>query len=261
MRHIQVLLTFAASLVLFANADSTRATRSKPIEDSIHAAISSATRSEEHKARDRYRKPSEMIAFSGIQAGDTIVEIAPASGYYTALLARVTGPTGRVIGVGPERIFERFPTARNGFSDFIGRDPLENVTYSTSHLDKVDLPNDVDQIWMVLYYHDTYWTGEDRAKMNRRFFDALRPGGVYFVIDHTGTPSASEDITQTLHRLVPEPARREIEAAGFVLESESDALFDPDDPQNDSVFEEHRRGQTNRVVWKFVKPKKIGSPG
>lgn len=220
----------------------------------IQAAIDAPERSAEHIARDANRLPAEMIAFSGVSVGDTVVDIAPASGYYTALLSRIVGPEGNIIGIGPQRIFDVFPNAPEGFQKYIARDPRENVTYSTANLDAVDLPDNVDQIWMILYYHDTYWTGEDRAEMNRRFYEALRPGGVYFIIEHNGQAVPDQDITQTLHRLETAPAIAEIEAAGFKLAATSDLLRNPEDPLTVSVFDPEWRGKTDRVVWKFVKP-------
>lgn len=221
----------------------------------IQAALEATQRTEVHRARDEGRKPAEVLRFSGVKPGDTVVEIAPASGYYTALLSRIVGPEGRVIGIGPERIFEVFANARNGFQEFMNADPLANVSYTTANLDAVELPENVDQIWMVLYYHDTYWTGEDRAEMNRRFFEALKPGGIYMFLDHNGVTDPEQDITQTLHRMDVSKAKEEIEAAGFILAEHTDILRNPGDPLNISVFNQEWRGKTDRVVWKFVKPK------
>jgi predicted methyltransferase len=226
-----------------------------PTGTEIQSALNAPERSAEHKARDADRRPADVIAFSSIKRGDKIVEIAPASGYYTALLSRVVGPTGHIYGIGPERLFDVFANARNTFPEYAAKDPRANVSYSTARLDEVILPEGVDQIWMVLYYHDTYWTGENRSEMNKRFYDALRPGGVYYVIDHVGPADADGDITKSLHRLDTRSALAEIQAAGFSLKAESVILRNADDPRDLSVFDETWRGRTDRVVWKFVKPR------
>lgn len=167
---------------------------------SIDEAINDPTRLSEARERDAVRKSAEILRFSGLQTGDTVVEIAPAGGYYTALLSRVVGDDGEVLAIDPERVFEYFPKGREGFPAYIERDPRTNVTYRTDFLDRMELPGDVDQIWMVLYYHDTIWTGEDRNAMNQLFFDALRPGGTYLVIDHHAVTGAPDSVTQELHR-------------------------------------------------------------
>ncbi len=224
------------------------------ISASYEEVINDPTRLSDARERDAVRKPAEILRFSGLQVGNTVVEIAPAGGYYTALVSRVVGPEGEVIAIDPERVFEYFPKGREGFPAYIERDPRDNVTYKTDFLDTVELPAGVDQIWMVLYYHDTIWTGEDRAAMNQRFFDALRTGGTYLVIDHHALTGAPNSVTQELHRGDAAMIRAEIEAAGFILSEESRVLSNPEDPRDDSVFGEVRRGNTDRFVWRFSKP-------
>ncbi len=223
--------------------------------DSIASAVADPSRSAEAVERDPSRRPGAVMTFAGVRPGQTIVEIAPAGGYYTALLSRVVGDQGHVYAVDPERIFAFFPQGREGFPAYIKQDPRNNVTYSSQNLDQIDVPNGIDQVWMVLYYHDTLWTGEDRAAMNQRFFDVLKPGGVYLVVDHQGESGADAEVAQTLHRMDPDIAMREILAAGFALDQQSDLLSNPEDPLNDSVFGPNRRGKTSRFVWRFVKPK------
>ncbi len=224
------------------------------IKSVIAGAVADTTRPADARARDPARIPTEILIFSGISEGDKIVEIAPGGGYYTALLSRVVGDEGRVNAVDPERIFEFFPQGRDGFSAYIDSDPRKNVSFSSQFLDEIKIPGEVDQVWMVLYYHDTIWTGEDRAAMNRAFYDMLKPGGVYFVVDHHGLPGAGDGITRELHRMDAATAKVEIEDAGFTLDAISDVLSNPSDPRDDSVFGEERRGKTDRFVWRYVKP-------
>jgi len=222
--------------------------------DAIHQAVADTSRGEQARLRDSARRPAEVMKFSGLSSGDVVLEIAPGGGYYTALLSRVVGSGGRIYAVDPERIFEHFPDARKGFPAFMESDPRDNVNYSAQFLDEIDIPEPVDQVWMVLYYHDTIWTGEDRLKMNRAFYDALKPGGVYLLIDHHALAGAEDAVTRELHRMDASIARADIEAAGFVLDAESDILAHPDDPRTDSVFAPERRGKTDRFVWRFRKP-------
>lgn len=224
------------------------------IKSVIAGAVADTTRPADARARDQARKPAEILIFSGIAEGDKIVEITPGGGYYTALLSRVVGDQGHVYAVDPERLFEFFPQGRDMFSDYIESDPRKNVSFSSQFLDDIKIPGEVDQIWMVLYYHDTIWTGEDRVAMNRAFYDMLKPGGVYFLVDHHGLPGAGDGITRELHRMDAATAKVEIEDAGFTLDAISDVLSNPSDPRDDSVFGEERRGKTDRFVWRYVKP-------
>jgi predicted methyltransferase len=224
------------------------------VPDFITEAIGDPGRLADARVRDPYRKPGEILAFSGIRPGDTIVEIAPGGGYYTALLSRVVGPSGRVYAIDSDRLHEYMPSLREMYTQYVEADPRENVEYSSQRLDALELSPDVDQIWMVQFYHDTIWLGVDRTAMNRAFFDALKPGGVYLVIDHSAAAGADDAVTRDLHRVDPATVRAEIEAAGFVRAGTSDVLANAEDPLDDSVFDEARRGRTDRFVWKFVKP-------
>jgi predicted methyltransferase len=117
--------------------------------------------------------------------------------------------------------------------------------------------HDLDAVFIVLFYHDTVWLGVDRARMNRAVFDALRPGGVYAVIDHSGRPGSDATETQTLHRIEETTVRREIEAAGFRLADDAVFLRDGGDTRDwnaSPTAAGARRGTSDRFVLKFVKP-------
>jgi predicted methyltransferase len=85
-------------------------------------------------------------------------------------------------------------------------------------------------------------------------FRALKHGGVFFVIDHVAQGGSGTRDTNTLHRIDPEIIKRDMEAAGFILAAESDALRNPADTHALRVFDPAIRGHTDQVVLKFVKP-------
>jgi predicted methyltransferase len=93
--------------------------------------------------------------------------------------------------------------------------------------------------------------------MDRAIFQALKPGGIFGVIDHSAKPGAGLSEVQTLHRIEESALRQEIEAAGFHLKAESDALRNSSDTRdwNDSpVAAGERRGTSDRFMLSFVKP-------
>jgi predicted methyltransferase len=223
-------------------------------DDLVAAAVSDPTRLEDQIARDADRKPAEILRLAGVKPGDKVAEIAPGGGYYTALLSRIVGDDGKIYAVAGARAFPAFPAAKTVFPAYLEKDPRANVVYSAQELDGLSLPEPVDEALMILYYHDTIWSGEDRAKMNKAIFDALKPGGVYLVIDHDALDGAGDGVTKALHRMEKKIVVPEVTAAGFKLEKESDLLRHPEDPRNDSVFDEGRRGKTDRFIYLFRKP-------
>jgi predicted methyltransferase len=88
--------------------------------------------------------------------------------------------------------------------------------------------------------------------MNRALFDALKPGGILMVADHSAQPGAGVSAAKTLHRIEESTLRAEIEAAGFKLVAEGDFLRNPADMRDAAVF----RPQTpvDEFVLKFQKP-------
>jgi len=93
------------------------------------------------------------------------------------------------------------------------------------------------------------------TRLNKAFFNALRPGGVFLVIDHVADKGSGLRDTETLHRIDPAVLQREIEAAGFVLEAQSDVLRNPNDDHTRSVFDSSIRGVTDQVVFRFRRPR------
>ena len=223
--------------------------------DPIVAAVKDPTRIAEARARDPFRHPAAILAFAGVEPGDTVVEIVPGAGYDTALLSRVVGPSGKVYAVDSERLFEYMPSLRESFPKFMEADPRDNVEYSVQRLDALEMPAQVDFFWMSMFYHDTVWLGVDRAAMNRYIYEHLKPGGVYLVVDHHALAGAGDAVTKDIHRIDAEQVRREVEAAGFRLAAMSDALMNMDDPRDVSVFDDAWRGRTDRFAYKFIKPR------
>lgn len=251
--YMTTLRAFALTMVFFVAgcASSNEAWGNRA---TIQNAVDDASRPGEHVARDESRKPVEILTLSGVEPGDVVADLAVGSGYYTALLSRIVGPTGQVFAVDPTPIFEAFPQARETFPKYQDADPRENVSYSISRMDELAFPRDLDAVFMVLYYHDTIWTEENRSEMNRRIYEALRPGGRFIVVDHHALKGAGDGVTLELHRMDSTSVIPEISSAGFSLIVDSDVLSHPDDPKTESVFNPAIRGQTDRFVYVFERP-------
>jgi predicted methyltransferase len=89
---------------------------------------------------------------------------------------------------------------------------------------------------------------------NKRVYDALKPGGTYFILDHQANPGTTEDQIAVLHRIEKAQVIREVEAAGFKLAAEGDALHRPADDHTKTIFDKAIQGHTDQYMLKFVKP-------
>ena len=219
----------------------------------LAAAVANPERPPEDRVRDADRHPAQILSFFGVEPGMTALDLMAGRGYYTELLARAVGSDGRVFCHNSPFVLKRF--AEQPLSERLGRRGLEAVVRVDQDLDALELEAaSVDVAVMVLFYHDTYWQKVDRARMNRLLFAAVRPGGVYGIIDHHARVDSGARDVKSLHRVEARLVREEVEAAGFVFEEETDLLSVPADDRTQNVFSEGVRGKTDRFVFRFRRP-------
>lgn len=215
------------------------------------AAVADPRRLPAEVARDPLRKPADMLALMRLAPGQAIADIRPEEGYFTRLFAPAVGPEGHVYAFVPNQTAER----ENAFGDTLAS-TYPNVTRVTGKLEEMTFDRPLDVVFMGEEYHDFTIPrfGVDVAKMNAAVFAALKPGGLYVILDHQAADGAGISVSGTLHRIEAAELRRQVEAAGFVFDGESDAVRVPGDDHSLSVFDESIRGRTDRFVYRFRKP-------
>lgn len=229
-----------------------------PAADPIDSAVGAADRSEADRLLDAGRKPAELLHFFGIAPGMKVADLAAGGGYTTELLARIVGPSGQVYGQNAKFILEKF--AQGPWTERLAKPVMQKVVRVDAEMD-APLPDDareLDAVLMVLFYHDTVWLKADRARMNRAIYEALAPGGVYGIVDHSARPGDGVKQAEKLHRIEESVVVAEVEAAGFVLEERGDFLAHPDDPRDWNASPTkagEKRGTSDRFVLRFRKPK------
>jgi len=252
MRPFRLAATIAALTLSVSALAAAQAEDSLPAH--IAAALTDDMRPEADTELDAGRHPGEVIAFAGVEPGWHVADLTAGTGYYTRVLAASVGADGHVYAHNPDWVAQRFQETDAALAGLA--DSQANITHVVSPIagfaDDIDEP--LDAVFMVLFYHDTIHDGTDRAAMNQAIYDALRPGGVYIVIDHHAQEGAGEAVADTLHRMEASLAESEVTAAGFVLDGQSDVLANPDDPRDISVFDPAIRRQTDRFVYRFRKP-------
>jgi predicted methyltransferase len=254
------LMSGCAAKTLHPPASGTAAVVVVPA--AIRTTVAARDRSPEDRALDAGRHPAEMLAFFDVQPGMKVAELGAAGGYTTELLARTVGPTGVVYGQNNKFVLDRF--AEKPWSARLRKPVMAHVVRVNREFDDPLPPeaHDLDAVLIVLFYHDTVWQETDRAKMNAAVYKALKPGGIYGIIDHSGRPGSGTTETKTLHRIEEKIVREEVEAAGFRLEAEATFLRNPADARNwnDSPSAAaERRGTSDRFVLRFVKPSPTAS--
>ena len=253
MRHLfasllAVLITTTALVTNAVGADSTALAK---------AVVDAPDRSEQDRALDAGRKPAELLAFIGVQPGWVVGDMGAGGGYTTELLQRAVGTSGLVYGQNSPGLLEKF--LEKPWSARLAKPLMQRVVRLNRDFD-APFTADVrplDAVTLVFFYHDTVWLAVDRAAMNKAVFAALKPGGVYVIVDHSARAGDGADVSDTFHRIEESLVTSEVQAAGFVLDGSADFLRNPADTRdwNDSPRAAgERRGTSDRFVLRFRKP-------
>jgi predicted methyltransferase len=221
----------------------------------IAQALADPTRPPKDQALDAQRRPAEILAFINLHAGETIVDVWP-GGYWDRLFSDVVGPGGQVISWWPTEAAkaEHVPLPPEG-SHPIADHP--NVVALSGDVNAFTTPSPVDMVWIRQNYHDLYdpfMAPADVAGFNRAVYRALKPGGLYVVIDHSAPDGSGLAATNTTHRIDAAVVKRDMAAAGFVFVGESNVLRNPADARDKLVFEPSIRGKTDQFIYVFKKP-------
>jgi predicted methyltransferase len=214
------------------------------------AILADPIRPEADRVRDSDRKPAEIVAFSGVKPGDKVAELAPGGGYFTRILSGIVGPTGTL-----------YPVTRQASPALQAiADARPNVKLAVGPTGTIPVPEPVDVVWTTLNYHDfkNVKLGDSDAALavDAAAFKALKPGGIYFIVDHEAGKGVGASVTATLHRIESALVKREVEAAGFRLEATSPLLRHPADDHSQKVQETGIRGKTDQFVLRFRKPRR-----
>jgi len=214
----------------------------------IRAAVESAERTDDEKARDAARRPAEVLTLSGIKPGDRVIEIAGFGNYYTKMLSAIVGDSGVV------SMYDLpYTGGRSGgpSAAFVEQHP--NTEYHLGNYNNATFPQNVDVVFNVLYYHDLGLQPIDRAAFNRKLYEALKPGGAFVVVDHKAADGSGWRDTEATHRVDVQEIIKEVTAAGFALETNSDLLAHPEDDRSKMIFAPGTRGGTDRALFVFRK--------
>ena len=205
-------------------------------------------------------KLSELIRFSRVDAGSTVIDVYPGDGDWTRLFSDIVGPEGRVYSFVPAEVahFKNDPVGlMRTLAKEPGRENVEVVSADLVAMPQATRPADV--LWLHLFYHDLHTAlmqakGATAAEFNRAVYERLKSGGYYVIVDHATAAGVGMSNAQSLHRIDPASVREEVEGAGFVLDAESTVLANKDDPHSSKVFDPAIKGETDRFAYRFVKP-------
>lgn len=207
--------------------------------------------------KDATRKGPEIVAFAEVKPGQKVVDLIPGGGYFTRLFSLTVGSAGKVYAIWPDEYDKVSKPDSDTMRKMAAAAPFTNVTVLTQPARAFSVPEPVDLVFTSQNYHDypdPFMGKVDPAVLNAAVFKALKPGGLWVIVDHAGRPGTAMAETDTLHRIDVATVKQQVTAAGFVLEAESPLLANPNDPKTADVFDKSVRGRTDQFILKFRKP-------
>jgi predicted methyltransferase len=224
--------------------------------DPFARALDDPKRPEADVRRDDVRHPAEVLAFGGVRPGAKVADLIPGDGYYTRILSRAVGPTGKVYTYVPDeltKLANRKPAVA-GIAD----DPAYgNVEMVLNTLPNFGAPEKLDLVLSAgtYHYHYTRLLGSPNVvAINRKVFDSLKPGGVFLVVDAVAPAGTAAQGAENLNRIDPATVRADVTKAGFVFEGESPVLRTTADNYQTNALAP-TTGRVDQFVYKFRKPR------
>ncbi len=223
----------------------------------IKQAIESDRRPASEKARDRNRRPAETLAFLGLEKDMKVLELMPGRAWYSNILSAVLKDSGKLYSAVSTRLVKKYHPELLSSNQLTLIDvPTGRRTVKlTTTFDVEPFSLDVEPLDMVVTFRNYHnLTQASRRNINKAVFEALKPGGVYAVIDHNRRHMQSDN-GENRRRLDPVMVIKDVQQSGFVLADYSDVNARPDDELRYEVGRKSISGNSDRFTLKFVKPK------
>lgn len=204
----------------------------------LAAAIQSEDRNPKNVLRDKYRNPGETLTFFQIKPNMRVVELSPGGGWYTEILANYLHDPGVLIAAHFDKNSEReyFKNSRARFEKKIVENPIYDNVYIVNLSSNLAEEESVDAVITFRNLHN--WLGPQMDAIFSNSFKALKPGGIFGVVEHRAEPGTSIDDMKKSGYVTEEYAIKAAEKHGFTLVAKSEINANPKDTKD------HPRG-----VW------------
>jgi predicted methyltransferase len=269
VRFLSVLALGAAVLAGCATAPATDPATAAALD----AILQGEHRSPEQRARDASRHPKETLQFFGIRQDMTVVEVWPAAGWYTEILAPLLKDRGQLYtalidaasGEYAKSTVESYRSKLQMRPDLYGK-VVTTTLAAPPAKNEIAPPGSADLVLTFRNLHNWMMFGWEREAL-AAMHAALKPGGVLGVVAHRGDPKTPQDPKAASGYVNEDQAIRLIEAAGFQLVARSEINANPKDTKDyekgvwtlppgfaDGDDARYRQiGESDRFTLKFVK--------
>jgi len=226
------------------------------IDAKVEAALAAPSRPQADVERDANRRPLETLKFFGLQDDMRVLELVPGGGWYTRVLAPVLAQNGKLyVAIGAGRVASTVLT-EPGFENVEVLETSDNLRRPEGSRYYVldDFEFGVRDIDMALTFRNMHnFDAQSRQRLNQQVFAALKPGGLYGVVDHTKRHMEPEN-PENRRRIDPVLVIKELLDVGFEFVGYSDLHYRADDELRYEVGRRTVTGNTDRFTLLFRKP-------
>lgn len=244
-----VLAVVLLALVGVVNADN-------EIDAKVAAALADESRPAADQMRDKNRKPLDTLNFFGLKDDMRVLELLPGGGWYTRVLAPVLADNGKLyVALRSDTVSEKVLT-QPGFEqvEVLSTTDNANRPAGSRYYLIEDFEFGVSDLDMVVTFRNMHnFSADGRRVINEQVLAALKPGGLYGVVDHTARhmePASHEN----RRRLDPVVVIKELIDQGFEFVGYSDLHYRADDELEYEVGRRSVSGNTDRFTLLFRKP-------
>lgn len=222
----------------------------------IQEAIANDRRTAEDKARDEERKPLEVLSFFRLEKDMRVIEIMPFGGWFTKIIGPVVRDEGMLYTTQDD--LGQYSDALEPTLALEGMDKVVKLDWNgppaTGNRWVGSGAWDVEPVDLVVTFRNYHNFGyEDRMAINKSTFDALKPGGLYGIVDHTRRHN-EPDNRENGRRVDPVLVIKEVQDSGFVFVDYGTMKAVPEDELIYEVGNPLVSGKTDRFVLLFKKP-------
>ena len=244
-----VLAVILLALVGVANAENS-------LDAKVAAALADESRPAADQARDKNRKPLDTLNFFGLKDDMRVLELIPGGGWYTRLLGPVLAENGKLyVALRTDTVSEKV-LSQPGFEQVEVLDTTANVHRpdGSRYYTVDDFEFGVSELDMVVTFRNVHnFSADGRRVINEQVLAALKPGGLYGVIDHTARHMEPAN-HENRRRVDPVMIIKEMLDLGFEFVGYSDLHYRADDELEYEVGRRSVSGNTDRFTLLFRKP-------
>lgn len=218
------LLTALYCAVAVYSAQTSASQPGKNIEEILNG----DHRSVEHKARDNFRHPADVIKFFNIKPSSTVLEVWPGNGWYSEILAPYLKDNGQLVAATFGLNNQNSDDKRLAFWSKIALEYREKMSdqalYGTVLFTEFEPPEqidiaEVDSIDIAIIVRTLHiWDEVGQMQQGlESVHKALKPGGILGVIQHRSTQFSDFSSSAPEGYLAENYVIKAAENAGFKL--------------------------------------------